>query len=215
MIIIGAKGFAKEVFEIVYKNDPSHTIVFYDDVIINNNAKLFEQYNVLHSLDQAKSYFEQYGSSFTIGIGKPILRHKLVEKFTQIGGNLVSTISSFAQIGSMEVTIGVGTNVLDGATISNSVTIGKGCIIYYNVIITHDCIIGDFVEISPAAVVLGRCTIGSFTSIGANATILPDVQIGQNVIIGAGAVVTKDIPDNCVVYGNPAKVMRNLEPLKF
>ena len=45
--------------------------------------------------------------------------------------------------------------------------------------------------------------IGNNVRIGSNATLLP-VKIGNNVIIGAGSVVTKDIPDNCIVYGNPA-----------
>ena len=43
-------------------------------------------------------------------------------------------------------------------------------------------------------------------SIGSNATLLP-VTIGENAIVGAGAVVTKDVPDNAVVVGNPAKVI--------
>ena len=111
--------------------------------------------------------------------------------------------------------IGVGTNILDGAIISNSVTIGIGCILYYNAILTHNCKVGDFVEISPAAILLGRCTVGSYTQIGANATILPDLVIGSNVIIGAGAVVTKNVPDNSVVYGNPAKIIRYLDPINI
>lgn len=43
--------------------------------------------------------------------------------------------------------------------------------------------------------------------IGANAVIIGDVHIGNNVKIGAGSVVTKSIPDNCVVAGNPAKII--------
>ncbi len=45
-------------------------------------------------------------------------------------------------------------------------------------------------------------------SIGSNATILCNVTIGENALVGAGAVVTKDVPDNAVVAGNPAKVIR-------
>jgi UDP-2-acetamido-3-amino-2,3-dideoxy-glucuronate N-acetyltransferase len=48
-------------------------------------------------------------------------------------------------------------------------------------------------------------------SIGTSATILCGVTIGENAIVGAGSVVTKDVPDNTVVAGNPARLMRKLE----
>ena len=54
-------------------------------------------------------------------------------------------------------------------------------------------------------------TIGDNVSIGANVTIIGDIKIGNNVIIGAGSVVVKDVPDNCIVAGNPARVIRTLE----
>jgi maltose O-acetyltransferase len=54
---------------------------------------------------------------------------------------------------------------------------------------------------------IGLVSIGNNTFIGANTTILPNVKIGNNVIIGAGSVVTKDIPDNVVAVGNPARVV--------
>lgn len=51
-------------------------------------------------------------------------------------------------------------------------------------------------------------TIGNNVSIGANVTIIGDITIGDNVIIGAGSVVVKDVPSNCVVAGNPSKVIK-------
>lgn len=51
--------------------------------------------------------------------------------------------------------------------------------------------------------------------IGAGATILPGVTVGENAIVGAGSIVTKDVPDNAVVVGNPAKVIKTLDPEKF
>ncbi|MBK0382331.1 sugar O-acetyltransferase [Pedobacter sp. SD-b] len=53
-------------------------------------------------------------------------------------------------------------------------------------------------------------TIGDDCWIGGNAIILPGVKIGDNCIIGAGSVVTKDIPDNSMAVGNPAKVIKGL-----
>jgi len=48
-------------------------------------------------------------------------------------------------------------------------------------------------------------------SIGTSATILCGVTIGENAIVGAGSVITKDVPDNSVVAGNPARILRKLE----
>jgi UDP-2-acetamido-3-amino-2,3-dideoxy-glucuronate N-acetyltransferase len=48
-------------------------------------------------------------------------------------------------------------------------------------------------------------------SIGTSVTILCGVTIGENAIVGAGSVVTKDVPDNAVVAGNPARILRKLE----
>lgn len=57
----------------------------------------------------------------------------------------------------------------------------------------------------------GRPIIGNNVSLGANVTIIGSVRIGYNVTIGAGSVVVKDIPDNCVAAGNPAKIIKFIE----
>ncbi len=57
-------------------------------------------------------------------------------------------------------------------------------------------------------------TIGNNVSLGANVCIMGDIKIGNNVVIGAGSVVVKDVPDNCVVAGNPAKIIKYIEPQK-
>jgi len=214
MIIFGAKGFAKEIVDIVHQTNQSRNLVFYDDVSHNLPENIYG-FEILKTVSQAENYFKNIDPKYTLGIGNPVLRKKISDKFNKLGGELISTISPEAVIGSFDVVIGTGSNILSGAILSNSVKIGNGCIIYYNSIITHDCTLGDFVEISPAATILGRCTIGSFTQIGAKATILPDIKIGDNVIIGAGSVVTKDVPSNSMVYGVPAKIIKSLPELKW
>lgn len=78
--------------------------------------------------------------------------------------------------------------------------------------------IGDNSRISIEAMVLGHdyfrgkeqsdTYIGHNTTIGGRAIILPGLKVGNHCFIGAGAVVTKDIPDHCLVGGNPAKILR-------
>ena len=54
----------------------------------------------------------------------------------------------------------------------------------------------------------GKCKVGDNCYIGTGSVIIVPVIIGNNVTVGAGSVVTKDIPDNAVVAGNPAKIIR-------
>ena len=54
----------------------------------------------------------------------------------------------------------------------------------------------------------GRPILGDGVQLGANVTIIGNVHIGNNVTIGAGSVVVKDIPDNAIAVGNPARVIK-------
>ena len=58
--------------------------------------------------------------------------------------------------------------------------------------------------------------VGQKCFIGANAIIMAGIKIGDSVIVGAGAIVTKDVPSNCIVAGNPARIIReNIKTGKF
>lgn len=89
---------------------------------------------------------------------------------------------------------------------SGGVKIGKNSLISKNVIIeTHDH------EFAPKSEPLYRAlVIGENVWIGMNSTILSHVErIGDNAIISAGAIVTKEVPDNCIVAGIPAKIIQS------
>lgn len=213
MIVIGAKGLAKEVLEIIELNKATTNLAFYDDVSTDNTALLYDQFPILKNKEQVLKHFKQYDAHYILGIGKPQLRYKLYQKFSALGGMAKSMISPLAQVGGFDVQIAEGTVVFSNAIFSNSSCIGRGSLVYYNAMITHDCILGDFVELSPGATILGSCKIGDLTHIGANATILPNLSIGKNVIVGAGSVVTKDLPDNAIAVGNPARIIDHQKPL--
>lgn len=208
MLIIGAKGFAKDILEVMRQNNELDQLFFYDDLNSEIEDKLFGEFPILKSIEEAKVYFSTIDNRFSIGIGNPNLRCEMYHKFTAIGGVLQATISPRIDIGYYEVNIGKGCNILSGVKISNSVAIGMGTMIYYNSIINHDVVIGKFVEISPGAIILGHCRIGSFTHIGSGAIILPGVTIGNYVEIAAGAVVINDMPHHVMTAGVPAIVKK-------
>lgn len=73
-------------------------------------------------------------------------------------------------------------------------------------ILAHDASTFNYVGYSK----IGKVKIGDNVFIGANSIVLPGVNINKNSIIGAGSVVTKDIPENSIVAGNPAKIIGSL-----
>lgn len=57
----------------------------------------------------------------------------------------------------------------------------------------------------------GTIEVGNNVHIGTNATIMPNVKVGSNCIVGCGAIVTKDVPDNSIVVGCPARVIETID----
>ncbi|MFV5703589.1 acetyltransferase [Flavobacterium sp. XS2P12] len=215
MLIVGAKGFAKEVLEVLYQLNDLENLVFYDDVNTDIPEKLFGQFPVLITLEQAANYFKTLDNRFTIGIGNPVLRKELFNKFESIGGVFTSTLSPLARIGNFGNIIEEGCNIMTGTVITSDIVVRKGVLINLNCTIGHDSVIGNFVEMSPGVHISGNCKIGDYSVLGTNATVLPRVTIGKNVIVGAGSVVTKNIPDNSLVVGVPAIIKKELIPLEF
>lgn len=111
---------------------------------------------------------------------------------------------------------GAGIVQMPFSVINSFTSVGDDCIFNSNSTVDHECEIGHGVHVMGAAAIAGRVKVGSYSSIGTNSTVLPDLTIGSRVIVGAGSVVTKSLPDNVVVYGNPARIIASSdEYLKF
>lgn len=109
--------------------------------------------------------------------------------------------------------------IIEWATEPWLITIGSNVHITNGVkFITHDGGTLVFRHMFPDLEITKPITVGNNVYIGNNAIIMPGVNIGNNVIIGAGAIVTKDIPDNSLAVGIPARVIKTadeyLEKLK-
>jgi len=103
------------------------------------------------------------------------------------------------------VTVKSGVYLWDGLTIEDDVFIGP-CVAFSNDKYPRSKVYPD---------AFAQTLVKRGASIGANATVLPGIVLGENCMVGAGAVVTRDVPDNAVVAGNPARIVRYIDARSF
>jgi len=93
---------------------------------------------------------------------------------------------------------------------------GIAIVIHKNAVIGKDCVIGSCVTIGGRSKSVRVPVIGNNVYISTGAKVLGDIRVGNNVVIGANSVVINDVPDNCIVAGVPAKVIReNIDPKDY
>ncbi|MBR9853722.1 MAG: acetyltransferase [Algicola sp.] len=148
--------------------------------------------------------FPHTGYPFIIAIGDNKTRAQLSKKIKAAFETLVHP----SAVVSKDSHIGDGTVVYAGVVIQPNTSIGKHVIVNTSASVDHDNLIADFVHIAPKAALTGHVEVGEGSFIGAGAVVIPKVKIGKWCTIGAGSVVIKDVPDNAVVVGNPAKIIR-------
>ncbi|MHA1185414.1 MAG: acetyltransferase [Candidatus Heimdallarchaeota archaeon] len=153
---------------------------------------------------------EDLHCSVAIAGGNGKVRHEIQQYLGSYNIKPIIAIHPTAVVAS-SVKIGKGSQILANSTIIARSELGEATIINTTSSVDHECKLGNGVHLGPGTKLAGCVTIGDYTFVGTGALIIPRITIGKNVIIGAGAVVTKDIPDNVVAYGNPAKVKRNNE----
>ena len=98
----------------------------------------------------------------------------------------------------------------------NCVVTGSTLILTHDFSIYHAAIgCNKITKNDPEFKITDRVVIGENAFVGANCILLPGVTIGKNAIVGAGSVVTKDVPDDVIVAGNPARIVKNIEDYVF
>ena len=210
MLVAGAKGHALEILDILLQQFEAGDIVFFDNVSSSFTLATINRFSIISTSEEVQQLFKK-DNRFVLGTGNPVIRKKMAEHLTGLGGVLTSVVSGNAVISKLNVQLGAGLNIMHNVTIQPEVIIGNGTLINAGALIHHEVVIGNYCEICPGAIVTGNVKIGDNTFVGSGCIILPGLTIGNNVKIGAGAVVLKNIAAGITVAGNPARQIEKLQ----
>ena len=137
-------------------------------------------------------------------VGENFIREKLLKIFDEHGLNQFALIDKTANI-SKTAQIGLSTYIGKSVCVNALAKIGSGVILNTSAVIEHECVIDDLVHIAPSATLAGNVEVGRGSFVGANSVCKQNMTIGTNCTLGAGSALVKNIPDNEIWMGSPAK----------
>jgi acetyltransferase-like isoleucine patch superfamily enzyme len=200
----------------------SNFIRVYPNVSLPNDAEI-DDFVVLGKPPHGKKAGEL---ALSFGAGCVIRSHTILYAGSSIGARFQTGHSALVR---EENVIGDNVSIGTQSVVEHHVTIGSGVRLHTRVFVPEYTVLGDDCWLGPGVMITNARyprsegvkdrLIGAHVEagaiIGANAVLLPGVRIGARALVGAGSVVTKDVAPGMVVAGNPARVINQVENIKF
>ena len=210
-VIRGASGHAAVVADAARASNTFEVVGFLDDVQPERRGELLAGARILGGREQLGGLLSSGTTVVLLGVGDCAARLRLADESEALGFELGTVIHPRATIGA-GVLIGAGTFIAAGAVVNAQARIGRAVIVNTNAVVEHHCELGDGSHVSPGALLAGAVKVGKLSWVGLGAAVIEKIRVGDGTIVGAGAVVVRDLSDEVVAYGVPARVQRRAGP---
>lgn len=211
VIIIGSAGHAKVIIDIFEKSN--YNILGLLDTFREDGEETMG-YKIIGKDVDLPSLSEQHPNcEYFIAIGDNWLRHTVRNKIIKILPNakFANAIHPNAAI-ARTVVLGSGIAIMAGCIVNSNTVIEDFSILNTGASIDHDSKMSSFSSLAPRAATGGKVTIGEFSAVCMGATIKHRVTIGKHTIVGAASLLLTNTGDYEVLYGVPAKKIRDRKP---
>jgi acetyltransferase EpsM len=150
------------------------------------------------------------GAAAVVAIGDNMTRLRVVELAERSAPGLVwAAIAHPSAIISRTAAIGPGCVIVAGAIVNCHTRLGRHVLINTGARVDHDNIFGDFASTGPGVSTGGDVHVGTFSHIGIGASVCHGIRIGNHCVIGGMAFVDRDVEDQLVCFGVPARPQRH------
>ena len=206
LLIVGAGGHGRVMLDVIRCQGGVEVVGFLDD-----DPKLHGQevagVTVLGSSSDRALIADTAAGYFLPAIGNNHLRAQQFVSLQEFGLGPWPAVHPSSVLAPSAV-LGRGVQVVAGVVVNPDAEIGDNVILNTSCTVDHDCRIEEHAFIGPGAHLGGNVAVGRLCLLGIGVCVLPGLQIGEGTTVGAGAVITKDMPAGAMVYGVPARVVR-------
>lgn len=208
IVILGFSGHAKVVVDVV-EQEGRYRIAGLVDRNGHGGDRLLG-YDVLGHEEDVPLLVDSLGlRGAIVAVGDNFVREAMVARLRQRCPDLpfVTALHPRACV-ARDVPVGEGSVVMAGVVVNPGSAVGRHCILGTNASLGHDSVMEEFASLAPRVATGGNCGIGAFAAVGIGAVLIHGVSVGEHSVVGAGSTVVDDVDPHRVVYGTPAREIR-------
>ena len=206
LLIVGARGWGREVYHTISKTKEVKNGELVIKGFLDSKADAFDglRGNFPPIISSPEDYIIQPDDLFFVAMGDPHWRKHYAEMIEYKGGCFYTYISPDSYV--VETAdVGEGSFISSWCSVSDNVSIGKHVVLHAFSVIGHDSIIKNYGTLFTSSFLGGYTEVGECSQMNPKSMIVPHKKIGDNVVVGAASVVIRNIKNDNIVYGNPAK----------
>lgn len=209
LIIIGAGGFGRELYEMLW--DVFSPETYQVKGFLSADPVDLRGWGIPHDvIGDPDGYVPESDDRFLLAIGQMDVRKRLVEQLEGCGGRFESFIHPTARI-AKTAKVANGAVIYPNAVVSNQSELSGHVHLNYFASVGHDCRLGRYCLLAPYATLNGNVRLDDEVYLSTHGTVAPGCRLGRRSKLSANSACMRDAPENTLVFGVPGRQVRRLD----